>query len=29
MIDLDEGLNLETSVLESFMVANLPYQPCG
>ena len=24
-----EGLTLETSVLESFTVANLPYRPCG
>ena len=29
MIDTDEGLTLETSVFKSFMVANLPYQPCG
>ena len=25
----DEGLTLETSVFESFTVANLPYRPCG
>ena len=25
----DEGLTLETSVSESFTVANLPYRPCG
>ena len=24
-----EGLTLETSVFESFTVANLPYRPCG
>ena len=26
---VDEGLTLETSVFESFTVANLPYRPCG
>ena len=25
----DEGLTLETSVFESFTVANLPCRPCG
>ena len=25
----DEGLKLQTSVFESFTVANLPYRPCG
>ena len=29
MIHSDEGLTLETSVFESFTVANLPYRPCG
>ena len=29
LIHSDEGLTLETSVLESFTVANLPYRPCG
>ena len=28
-IHSDEGLTLETSVFESFTVANLPYRPCG
>ena len=28
-IHSDEGLKLETSVLEYFMVADLPYRPCG
>ena len=28
-IHSDEGLMLETSVFESFTVANLPYRPCG
>ena len=28
-IHSDLGLTLETSVLESFTVANLPYRPCG
>ena len=28
-IHSDEGLTLETSVFESFTLANLPYQPCG
>ena len=27
-IHSDEGLTLETSVFESFTVANLPYRPC-
>ena len=27
--ETDEGLTLETSVFESFTVANLPYRPCG
>ena len=29
LIHSDEGLTLETSVFESFTVANLPYRPCG
>ena len=29
LIQSDEGLTLETSVFESFTVANLPYRPCG
>ena len=29
LIHSDEGLKLETSVSESFTVANLPYRPCG
>ena len=29
VIHSDEGLTLETSVFESFTVANLPYRPCG
>ena len=29
MIHSDEGLTLETSVLKSFTVANLPYRICG
>ena len=29
VIHSDKGLTLETSVFESFTVANLPYQPCG
>ena len=28
VIHCDEGLTLETSVFESFTVANLPYRPC-
>ena len=28
-IHSDEGLTLETSVFESFKVANLPHRPCG
>ena len=28
-LQYDEGLKLETSVFESFTVANLPYGPCG
>ena len=28
-IRTDELLKLETLVFESFMVANLPYLPCG
>ena len=28
-IHSDEGLKLETSLFESFTVANLPYRPCG
>ena len=28
-IHSDEGLTLETSVFESFTVADLPYRPCG
>ena len=28
-IHSDEELKLETSVFESFTVANLPYRPCG
>ena len=28
-IHSDEGLTFETSVFESFTVANLPYRPCG
>ena len=28
-IHSDEGLTLETSVFESFTVANLPYRPRG
>ena len=28
-IHSDEGLTLETSVFESFTVANLPNRPCG
>ena len=28
-IHSDVGLTLETSVFESFTVANLPYRPCG
>ena len=28
-IHSEEGLPLETSVFESFTVANLPYRPCG
>ena len=28
-LNSDEGLTLETSVFESFTVANLPYRPCG
>ena len=28
-IHSDEGLTLETSVFESFTVANLPHRPCG
>ena len=29
LIHSDEGLTLETSVFESYTVANLPYRPCG
>ena len=29
LIHYDEGLTLETSVFESFTVANLPYRACG
>ena len=29
LIHSDEGLTLETSVFESFTVANLPYRPCS
>ena len=29
LIHSDEGPTLETSVFESFTVANLPYRPCG
>ena len=29
LIHSDEGLKLETSVLQSFTVANLPSRPCG
>ena len=29
IIHCDEGLTLETSVFESFTVANLPYRLCG
>ena len=29
LIHSDEGLTLETWVVKSFTVANLPYQPCG
>ena len=29
LIHSDEGLTLETSVFESFTVANIPYRPCG
>ena len=29
LIHSDEGITLETSVFESFSVANLPYRPCG
>ena len=29
IVRVNEGLTLETSVSESFTVANLPYRPCG
>ena len=29
LIHSDEGLKLDMSVFDSFMVANLPYLPCG